>query len=183
LPTISLAPKEDESGPRAEEKFNIKGCWNTISGWVDLVKEWMKDADTSEIDSRGFQSILKKSIHFNNSRYRDILMSITLMSKENTVGMYIENLQDLAIIFDQMSPYVANFLEDCYLETDFCDNVQNADWHAGDDMKVFESNSSIINEQAANKEITDGDIGSGKGTGRQNRQISLKMLRVEFIFQ
>ena len=71
-----------------------------MRGWWKSVQDWMKEKDTSEIDSRGFQSILKKSIHFNNSRYRDILMSITLLSKENTVGMYIEDLKDLAIIFE-----------------------------------------------------------------------------------
>ena len=100
LPTISLASKEVNREKAAENKFNIKGCWNTMHGWWKSFQDWMKDIDTSEIDSRGFQSILKKSIHFNNTRYRDILMSITLMSKENTVGMYIENLQDLSIIFD-----------------------------------------------------------------------------------
>ena len=81
-----------------------------------------------------------------------------------------------------MSPYVSNFLEDCYSETDFCHNVQNADWNAEDELKVFESDSSIMNEQTANDKITGGDAGSGKGTGRQNRQITLKMLNVDFIF-
>lgn len=88
----------------------------------------------------------------------------------------------MAIIFDQMSPYVSNFLEDCYEETEFCDNVQNADWQAGEDLSVFESNSSIITEKAANNEITGFSPGSGKGTGRQNRQITLKMLRIDWIF-
>ena len=64
-------------------------------------------------------------------------MSITLMSKENTIGMYIENQEDLAILFDQMSPYVSNFLEDCFLETEFCENVQNADWKAGEPLFVY----------------------------------------------
>ena len=81
-----------------------------------------------------------------------------------------------------MSPYVANFLEDCYEETEFCSSVQNADWHAEDDIKVFESNSSIMNEKLANEEITGRHAGSGKGTGRQNRQITLKMLNIDFIF-
>lgn len=48
---------------------------------------------------------------------------------------------------------------------------------------MFESNSSIITEKAANNEITNGNPGSGKGTGRQNRQITLKMLRIDWIFQ
>ena len=56
--------------------------------------------DTSHIDSRGFQSILKKSVHFNNARFRDLLMEIAMLSRENTLGMFVENLEDLSILFE-----------------------------------------------------------------------------------
>jgi hypothetical protein len=169
LPTISLATKEPEEVKKRKRVLNLTGCWDKMKDCWNKWNDLFKEEDTSDIDCRGFQSILKKCVHFSNSRYRDLLMSITVMSKENTVGMYIENLQDLAVIFDQMSPYVSNFLEDCYIETEFCENVCNADWQAGEHLKVFESNSSIITESAANNEITDQNPGSGKGTGRQNR--------------
>ena len=82
------------------------------------------------------------------------------------MGMYIENQDDLAIIFDNGSQYVTAFLEDCYLETEFCTDVKNADWQAGENLFVFGKNSSIIREKEANIEITGGKPGSGKGSGR-----------------
>ena len=82
-----------------------------------------------------------------------------------------------------MSPSVTSFFEDCFHETEFCQNVQNADWTTGDDLKVFGQSSSIVTEKMANIAITNGNVGSGKGTGKQNRQIDLKMLRIDWIFQ
>ena len=81
-----------------------------------------------------------------------------------------------------MSPSVTAFFEDCFHETVFFQNVQNADWKTGEDLLVFGQNSSIITEKSSNKKITGGKIGSGKGTGRQNRQVNLKMLRIDWIF-
>ena len=44
-------------------------------------------------------------------------------------------------------------------------------------------NSCVISEKMANLEITDGRPGSEKGTGRQNRQVNLKMLRIDWVFK
>ena len=65
-----------------------------------------------------------------------------------------------------MSPSVTTFFEDCFQETEFCENVQNADWDAGIDLFVFGKNSSIISEKKANLAITGNKPGAGKGTGR-----------------
>ena len=63
-------------------------------------KSMFAPVDTSDIDSRGFQSICRKCIHFNNARFRDLLMEISLLSQENTIGMFVENLSDLSILFE-----------------------------------------------------------------------------------
>ena len=47
----------------------------------------------------GCQSILKKSVHFENSRQRDQLMQLTVLSKENTLSMYVSSIDDLSILF------------------------------------------------------------------------------------
>lgn len=77
-------------------------------------------ADTSELDSKGFQSILRKSIHFNNARYRDLLMEITMLSEENTLSYFVENLVDFGILLDRMSPSVTAFFDNCFIMTEFC---------------------------------------------------------------
>jgi len=84
-------------------------------------------------------------------------MATTLLSKENTVGMFIENLTDLAIIFEHGSEYVSNFLENCFLQTDFCTSVDHVDWKTGENLKVFSHNTSIMTEDEANKLISNGE--------------------------
>ena len=169
MPTSTLEDYSLED----DEKFTCEACWRKLA---DLW-EGRQDCD----DARGFQSILKKSIHYNTSRYRDMLMATTVLSKENTVGMFIENLSDLEIIFEHGSEYVSNFLSNCFLETDFCESVNNADWKTGEALKVFPRRSSIITEEIANDEISAKE-GTQKGSGRQNRQITLKMLGTDWIF-
>ena len=83
--------------------------------------------------------------------------------------MFVENLEDLGILFDQMSESVENFFEDCFHETEFCESVRNADWKSGEKLFVFGQDTSIIDQSIANNKITGGNPGSGKGTGRQNR--------------
>lgn len=117
-PSNSLLPKPVK---KVEDPPTFRKLYDKLFG----------PADTSFVDSRGFQSITKKSLHFNNARFRDILMDISRLSKENTLGNFVENLEDLSILFEQMSPSVTSFFEDCFLETEFCANVQNADWKTG----------------------------------------------------
>ena len=124
-----------------------------------------------------------KSVHYNNTRFRDVLMSITMLSKENTLPMFVENLDELSILFETMSPTVTSFFEGCFLHTEFCQSVTNVDWKTGDGLEVFGRNSQIINESKANELITRGKPGSGKGTGRQNRVIALRMLRIDWLFR
>ena len=81
-------------------------------------------------------------------------MATTVLSKENTVGMFIENLSDLEIIFEHGSEYVSNFLSNCFLETDFCESVKNADWKTGESLVVFPSHTSIMTEEVANERIS-----------------------------
>ena len=96
--------------------------------------------------------------------------------------MFTDNLIELSLLFEAMSPTVVSFFENCFLRTEFCQSVNNVDWDTGSSLYVFGRNSQIINEELTNLEITDGCPGSGKGTGRQNRQILLKMLRIDWIF-
>ena len=41
-----------------------------------------------------YRSILKKSIHNKSTRFRDELMNITNLSTENTIRLFIDNLED-----------------------------------------------------------------------------------------
>ena len=96
--------------------------------------------------SKGYRSILHKSVNYPNTRFRDILMSTTMLSRENTLSMFVDNLNELSILFETMSPVVHDFFSNCFLQTEFCNSVSNIDWKTGEGLHVFGRNSQIINE-------------------------------------
>ena len=53
-----------------------------------------------ESDSKGFKTILKKSVHYNNTRFRDVLMNIVMLSNENTLSMFVDNLDEFAMLLE-----------------------------------------------------------------------------------
>ena len=94
-------------------------------------------------------------------------MQITSLNKqENTIGLYVDDLVDLKLLFDQLSPSVKDLLDDCFVKTNRCANILNADWASGTTFKVFNQHSSLIDERMANNAITDNNPGSGPGTDR-----------------
>ena len=57
----------------------------------------------------GFKSIMKKSLHFRSARYRESLMEIAMLCQENSTNDFIENLEDIKILFTSMSPAIVEF--------------------------------------------------------------------------
>ena len=53
-----------------------------------------KDKSQDPTNEIGYKSILKKSVHKNDLWLRDTLMMLTNLSEENTIRLYIENLND-----------------------------------------------------------------------------------------
>ena len=91
----------------------ILGCVGTIRKWISGGEE-----DVSLIGSRGYKSIMQKSLHFTyNARFREILMEIAVMCSENTIGNFVSNVDDIRILFDSLSPAVLEFFENGFLET------------------------------------------------------------------
>ena len=54
----------------------------------------------NETDAKGFKTILKKSVHFTNNRFRDILMKIVKLSSESTLSMFVDNLDEFSMLLD-----------------------------------------------------------------------------------
>ena len=90
-----------------------------------------------EANAKGFKSILKKSVHFNNNRFRDVLMNITMLSNESTLSMFVDNLDEFAMLLETQSPAVTAFFENCFLHTEFCKSVSNADWKTGIKYEIY----------------------------------------------
>jgi hypothetical protein len=70
------------------------------------------DGETSS--DKGFKSITKKSIHFRSARFRECLMEIGMMTEENSIADFVDNLEDIEILFTSMSPAVVEFFSNGY---------------------------------------------------------------------
>lgn len=57
----------------------------------------------------GFKSIRNKSVHFTSSRFRENLMEISMLTQENSIIDFVQNLDDIQILFTSMSPATVEF--------------------------------------------------------------------------
>ena len=51
----------------------------------------------------GFKSIQKKSVQFSNSRFRDELILMANLCRENAIDSFVQNLDDMKILLMSMS--------------------------------------------------------------------------------
>ena len=129
-----------------------KGKWGKLSTRVmnklGLANTKIKTGDC------GFKSILKKSLHFQSARFRENLMEIAMHCSENSVNNFVDNLDDIIILFTSMSPAVVEFFENGFNETRFTKKIKNLEWQTGKSYKVIGQMGSVITEREANRIIT-----------------------------
>jgi len=94
-PTEDLA-KQDEEEPE-EKESSMRRMIN-----------WFKKQEVP-YGQYGFKSILMKCVHFRNARYRDLLMEISMFSEGHNVSQFVDSLDDIDVLFDNMSPVVVEF--------------------------------------------------------------------------
>ena len=80
-------------------------------------------------------------------------MEMAMLCKENAINNFVENLEDIKVLFVSMSPAVVAQFENAFKSTKFTESVQNADWRIGEQLEVIGQMSSIIMEKDANKQI------------------------------
>ena len=97
-------------------------------------------------EAKGFQSILRRSLHLSNSRCKEVLMDIATWTGHNSLGSFVDSLKDLETIFDSPSPQVIDYLENCFQTTADCQKVENVEWSSGVEAFVFYLETSKINE-------------------------------------
>ena len=73
-----------------------------------------------------------------------------MMCRENAINNFVDNLDDIKILFTSMSPAVVDLFEESFKKTRFTDEVSNVDWRIGDAMEVIGSMSSVIMEKEIN---------------------------------
>ena len=76
-------------------------------------------------------------------------MEIATKCSENTIENFVCNLDDLTILFDELSPAVIEFFEKGFIKTERTKKVKNCSWSLNHCRTVFPGNTSIITEQIA----------------------------------
>ena len=72
-------------------------------------------------------------------------MKITkLLKEDNRLSLYLNNLDDLQVVFESISQEAVEFFDDCFYYTFHCNQVKNLDLKQGQPFFVSSMNSSII---------------------------------------
>ena len=78
-------------------------------------------------------------------------MEIALHCEENQIKSFVENIDDIEILFASMSPAIEAFFENGFVTTRFTEKIKNLNWEIGDTLKVFGKTSSVVNEETASQ--------------------------------
>ena len=78
-------------------------------------------------------------------------MEIATRCKENTIDNFVSNIDDITILFDQLSPAIQEFFQHGFIETERTERVKNCNWILRRQLEVFPGQSSIITEDFANE--------------------------------
>jgi len=64
-------------------------------------------------------------------------MEIAMLCQENSISDFVDNLEDIELMFTSMSPAVVEFFENGYNVTRFTKKVKNLDWKLGNTLNVI----------------------------------------------
>lgn len=82
----------------------------------------------------GYKTVEKKSLHFKSARFRESLIEIGLLCQETSIDNFIDNLEDVQILFTSMSPATVEFFENSFEKTRFTKSIKNLDWKLGETL-------------------------------------------------
>ena len=55
-------------------------------------------------------------------------MEIAIKCKENTIENFVCNVNDISILFEQLSPAIQEFFEQGFMKTERTETVNNCNW-------------------------------------------------------
>ena len=113
------------------EQRHVGRCGKMINWMKKKIGIGRKKMSNSDI---GFKPVQKKCLHFRSARFRESLMEIAMLCQETDVSNFVENLEDIQILFTSMSPAIVEFFENGYNSTRFTKKIKNLDWRLGDNL-------------------------------------------------
>ena len=67
--------------------------------------------------SIGYKSILKKSVHHEDTQWLDYLMNFADYAPNNSIETFVESLKELTLLFSIYSPTIAKYFEHAFITT------------------------------------------------------------------
>ena len=110
---------------------------------------------------------------------------------EIAISSFVDNIDDIKILFASMSPQVTKLFEIGFSESLYCKRVKHAEWKSrssgifGTDvstLEVFVRASSIIDETVTNCHVKENQrVSFSKELTK--RQVSVRMLKTDWVFR
>jgi len=57
-----------------------------------------------------------------------------MLTQENSIIDFVQNLEDIKILFTSMSPATVEFFSNAFNTTRFTNNIRNLDWRLGETL-------------------------------------------------
>ena len=139
MPTTDLLRRK-QPAYGARTVFNLKRCCKR-----GAEEEFRRDT--------GFKSILKKSVYFTNQRFRDILMEILNLNENNSISLWLDNLDDFKYLVENNSQAVLDTLNEAFVQTSFCKSISHASLtkKQSESIQTWTLNENAIHEDKINE--------------------------------
>ena len=69
-----------------------------------------------------------KSVHFKSTKYRDMLIKLSLMCQETELTCFVDSIDDLEILLVQANPISTSLLDKAFTKTRYCEEIETVDW-------------------------------------------------------
>ena len=77
---------------------------------------------------RGFYPLAMKSIHFESTKTRDILIKILMYCQEFEITSLVNDIKDMERLFKTYNPMLGKVFDDkCFLTNNFCKSIESID--------------------------------------------------------
>ena len=83
-------------------------------------------------------------------------MELCMLCQESQLMSFVENMEDLEMLFASMTPVVEKFFENSFTTTMFTKRIKNLNWKLGDQLEVIGKQTSTITQAYADNKINDG---------------------------
>lgn len=69
-----------------------------------------------------------KSVHFKSTKYRDIMIKLSLLCEETEITGFVDSIDDLEILMQNSNPITKELFEAAFTETRYTKKIDTADW-------------------------------------------------------